>query len=257
SFFLSLGGERVRVDVDADPRCLLLLKPLNLSPRGASGPPDLELTWSDGRGLLRDGGRVVHRSRSREDLVLWCEWLATREALRRLRPRVALLHAAWVARGTSGILIAGRHGSGKTSLGAALALRRGWTLYGDDVTLLRQDGRLQPLERPLRIKPGSSRRLPELRAGRRIGLVPIARFSRPGSARLRAIVFLEGTRGGLKRRRLSPGLATARLAKLTMNFREDSKRILGALAAMTGKADAVAIRGGSIEDRCDLLESLL
>jgi hypothetical protein len=256
-FVISLGGESIRLSVRGDELLIDRLQVLPLAAGQSPVRPDLTLDWDSDRGSLRQNGRTVCRSRSREDLVLWTEWLATTTALARLRSRSTLIHAAWLAKGRKGVLIAGRHGAGKTSLGAALALRRGWTLFGDDVTILSRDGSLRALERPLRIKPGSGRRLPELPSGRRPRLVSSRRFSRRGAATLAAVVLLGSKRGALRLEGLDSGLAVATLARLTLNFREAPESALNRLAATAGRVPAWRLSGGTIEERCGALERLL
>ena len=127
-FIVTLGGEAIRLRADVDGGLADRLGALSLAGRAFEGPADLELEWASGRGVLRRGGRVLRRSRSRNALVLWAEWAATQEAIRRLSPKATLIHAAFLAKGRRGVLVAGPHGAGKTTLGAALALRRRWTM---------------------------------------------------------------------------------------------------------------------------------
>jgi hypothetical protein len=258
TYLLDLAGVKIRLRVDGDPGLLDLARPLHTTPTSGRASVDLDLRWIEGRGVLRDGSRVALRSNSRAELVLWAEWLATTMAIARLRPQTPLLHAAWLARGRRGVLVAGAHGLGKSSLGAALRSRKGWSLFGDDITLALPGGILRPLERPLRLKPGSRRLLPEIEtpgwpAGS-IALHPVD----PGSAALRAIVLL-GPRGKgrLRMDPVSPGVAVAALSKLTLNFKEAAGTALTALAALTKKAPAWRMSAGSIEERCASMEGLL
>ncbi|HLY10755.1 MAG TPA: hypothetical protein VKW04_15740 [Planctomycetota bacterium] len=255
-FVLRLGGQSLRLRVDGDDLLLGSLDVLPLRARSFPGRPDLTLAWTSGRGTLRRNGRTVHVSRTREDLVLWTEWLSTMEALRRLRSTTTLIHAGWMAKGRRGVLVAGPHGAGKTSLGAALALRRGWTLYGDDVTIVSRTGTLRALERPLRIKPGSSPGLPELPSGRVTTLISPRRFSRPAAARLSAILLLGSKPGALRLERVDPGIAVATLARFTLNFREAPGSALKTLATLTAKTPTWTMSGGSIGERCAALDRL-
>jgi len=257
SFIVSLGGEAIRLRADGDAALADRLGALSLAARAFAGAPDLELQWASGRGVLRRDGRVVRRSRSLDALVLWTEWAATREAIRRLSPKTTLIHAAWVAKGPRGVLLAGPHGAGKTTLGAALALRRRWTVFGDDVAVVSRTGSLRGLERPLRLKPGFGRRLPELAPGRGTRLVPVRRFSQPGPARLRAIVLLGSKRGPLRVRRVDPGLAVATLARFTLNFRESPEAALKTLAGLASRGTAWTMSGGTVEERCAKVDRLL
>jgi hypothetical protein len=258
TFSLDLAGVKIRLRVDADPALLDLLRPLHAATASGRASVDLDLRWSGGRGVLRDGNRIALRSDSRAELVLWAEWLATMKAIARLRPQTPLLHAAWMARGRRGVLVAGAHGLGKSSLAAALRSRRGWRLFGDDVTLALPGGTLRPLERPLRLKPGARRLLPEIRTpGWPAGSIALHRVD-AGSAALRAIVLL-GPRGKgrLRMEPLSPGVAVAALSKLTLNFKEAAGTALTALAALTERAPAWRMSAGSIEERCAAMDGLL
>jgi hypothetical protein len=258
AFTLRLGGLRLRLRADGDARLLNLLQVLNVAPAAATARADLDLTWTRSRGgELRYEGRLVYRSRSREDLVEECEWYATTAALRRLRSTSTLLHAAWVSRRGRGVLIAGRHGAGKTSLAAALALRHGWALHGDDVAILSPSGTPRALERPLRIKPGSGRRLPELRSGRRTELVPLAGISAPANVRLRVVVLLRGKSGRLRMTRPAAGLATAALVKATLGFNDGPARTLKTLAGLTARVPVWVLSGGTLDERCAALGSLV
>jgi len=259
SLLLDLAGVRVRLRVDADARLLALLRPLHAAKRSGGGvAADLDLRWTGTRGVLRDEGRVARRSGSRAELVLWAEWLATVKAIDQLRARTPLLHAAWMARGRRGVLVAGAHGLGKSSLGAALRCRRGWRLFGDDIALALPDGTLHALERPLRLKPGTRRLLPELQEpGWPPGSIALHRVD-PGSAALKAIVLLGPRSGGrLRMEPVRPGAAVAALSRLTLNFKETAESALAALAGLTGKAPAWRMTGGSIGERCAAMDDLL
>ena len=256
TYILDLAGVKIRLRVDGD--LLDLLRPLHARPTSGRASVDLDLRWSGGRGVLRDGSRIALRSDSHAELVLWAEWLATTKAIARLRSKTPLLHAAWMARGRRGVLVAGAHGLGKSSLGAALRSRVGWRLFGDDVTLALPGGILRPLERPLRLKPGARRLLPEIKTpGWPAGSIALHRVD-PGSAALRAIVLL-GPRGKgrLRMDPVSPGAAVAALSKLTLNFKEAAGTALTALAALTEQAPAWRMSAGSIEERCAAMEGLL
>jgi hypothetical protein len=257
-YLLDLAGVRIRLRVDGDAALHALLRPLHAIRKGADGPAGLDLSWSGGRGVLRDGTRIALRSRSRAELVLWAEWLLTTAAIRRLRARMPLLHAAWMARGGRGVLVAGAHGLGKSSLGAALRLRHGWRLFSDDLTLALPKGRLRPLERPLRLKPGVRRLLPGLRASGwpagSIALHPVD----SGSATPVALVLL-GPRGRQRLRMdpLRPGAAVAALSRLTLNFKETAGTALKALSGLVDVAPAWRMTGGSIRERCEAMQRLL
>ncbi len=258
TYLLDLAGVKLRLRVDADPALLDLLRPLHATPTSGGASVDLDLRWAAGRGVLRDGTRIALRSASRAELVLWAEWLATTQAIDRLRSRTPLLHAAWMARGRRGVLVAGAHGLGKSSLGAALRARRGWRLFGDDIVVTLPDGSLRALERPLRLKPGARRLLPEFRTpGWPAGSIALHRID-PGSASLRAIVLLGARgKGPLRLEPVSPGVAVGALSKLTLNFKEAPGTALRVLAGLTEQATAWRMSAGSIEERCAAMDGLL
>ena len=62
--------------------------------------------------------------------------------IRRVLPRVSILrgnmayHAAAVGNGTTGLLLLGQSGTGKTALATAIALSAGWSVLSEDTTLL-------------------------------------------------------------------------------------------------------------------------
>lgn len=63
-------------------------------------------------------------------------------------------HAGSVARGDEACLLVGSPGAGKTTLALAMATS-GWQLQGDDVVLMRSDGRVTGLPFPPAVKEGS------------------------------------------------------------------------------------------------------
>jgi HprK-related kinase A len=68
-----------------------------------------------------------------------------------------MLHAGVVAKDDRALILPGRAGSGKSTLCAAL-LQNGWRLLSDEVALVRpEDGRLQPVPRPVSLKEDSIR----------------------------------------------------------------------------------------------------
>jgi hypothetical protein len=241
SLVVTLGGERVRFHVHGDGDLAGLKSAMHAREQRFAGAPDFNLRW---------------KGQGREDLILRAEWLATTLAMKRLRPKALILHAAWIAKGPKGVLVAGAHGRGKTTLGAALALRHGWRLMADDLTLASRSGVLRPLERPLRLKPGVRRLLPELAGS--TAMLPIARFQGQGRAELRALLILgAGKAGPLRMERLQAGLTVGKLARMAFNFEDDPAAALKTLALLAEQAPAYEMSGGSIEERCAAAGSLL
>ncbi|MBI2931093.1 MAG: hypothetical protein HYY16_05540 [Planctomycetes bacterium] len=237
--------------------------------RDGRGAAPVHVSWNPGRGILRHDGRLIKRARSREELLQFVEWHLAGEAIRRWRPRAFLLHGAWIARGRDGVLLAGAHGFGKTTLAVAMALRHRWRLLGDDVVIVKPGGTVRPLDRPVRLKPGIASALPEVRrlpvgfgpwkAGWPL-LVPLRAFRRSSgpAPRPRAIVIL-GPSGPSEPivRRLGEGEAVARLARFVMNFRDRPAEALERLASLARRASVFHLEGGSLARRCAAVETFV
>lgn len=254
-----LAGRTVRVRIDG--AAPFQRRFGSLFPSRAAGsrrPADLEIRWSRGSGEVRRNGRSIARGRTEASVALLGEWAATSLALRGLSPQALLLHAAWVG----GVFLVGAHGTGKTMLSLALALRHGWRLAADDVVALDARGRPRPVERPVRIKPGSAL-LPELR---RLGLdlsplragwpvlLPLRRLGRLPRRPVRAVFVLQ--RRGAGPVRLRPegeGGGLAALARHVSNFRERPAQALAALAGVVRRARVWRLSGGTLEERCRTL----
>lgn len=234
-----LGGATIVVRVSGDRSTAVRLgRFYRVRPRTARGDADVELRWERGRGDVRRGGRLVRRSERRDELCLWLEWAATCEALRRPTVRIPL-HSAWVVRGRRGLLVAGPHASGKTSLALELARRHRWRIGSEDVVLLRSRGRVTPFCRPIRLKR---------RTG--IRLVPLPASRGRTDRRPDAILLLRLPHGGpLRCRRLGEGLAVAKLARLTMTFRERPRESLASLGSLVRGVPVWEVRGGTLRDR--------
>ena len=209
-------------------------------------------------GLWR-GARLVRRTASREELRQVAEWAVTCEAARRARARSVVLHGAWVATKRSAVLILGKHGYGKTTLAVRLALGRGWRLLADDAVVLRR-GRIEAVARPVRLKPGSDRVLPELarlkfdRAPWREdwpALVPLQEFSRGGRSRpTRNVVVLgKPSARAVRVERLPAGLAVAEVAKYVWSFRERPAESLEAIVRFLKGRAVHRVSGGELDER--------
>jgi HprK-related kinase A len=62
-----------------------------------------------------------------------------------------IIHAAVIERGGRAAILPAPPGSGKSTLCAAL-INRGWRLLSDELTLIRSDGQIVPLARPVSLK---------------------------------------------------------------------------------------------------------
>lgn len=267
---IGLGGQKIRVSTENRTFAAVLREAFSGAREGRKGRPgDLEIRWRDGTGELWGSGRRLLRSRRAHELLLWTEWAAAREAIARLRDEGSLLlHAAWLARGRDGLLLAGPHESGKTSLAVALSARRGWRVRADDVVVVDRAGGLEAVERPARVKAGTRdlrRDLAALGADARPWrqglplLVPLAALGGRGGSgsNLRAIVVLVRGRRGLRVTPLTHGLSLAKLALFLSGFREGAPGSLRALAALAARARSYEFAGGTLAERCRQIERIV
>jgi len=232
-FAVRLGGELIGVRVERAPGVVSWMRrTYAISAATASA---VEICGRD----VRRRGKLLRRARSTRELLAYAEWALTREALHRLCDRHVVLHAAWVG----DALIVGRHGAGKSSL--AIALRRmGWPVYSDDVVLLDGRGRVRPLERPLSVKGGTWPRL-------------LPNPSRGSRRAPRALFVIDARRGGRARAvPLGQARALAEIARCEWNFGSRPAQGLSGTAALLGRARAWRVSGGSVADRCALIEGL-
>jgi hypothetical protein len=254
TLLLRLGGAHVRVRIEGDNMLRRRFSSFYSHALPTAGKPQVLLRWINGRGEVRWRGYLTARSRDPEALCAWAEWAAAGEALKRLRPRGLLLHAAWAAKDRASVLLAGGHGLGKTTLAAALALRHGWRILADDMVVLNEQGRPRAIERPVRIKPGGRRVLSELDPG----AYSLSRFgaSRPIPS-LSAVLLLEGPGSRLRRSRLDQGMAVARMGQLAFNLAVRPQRFLATLARVAGSVPVFELRGGNLGNRCRAVRELL
>ncbi len=113
-----------------------------------------------------------------------------------------LVHGAALSQGGRGWVLCGASGTGKTSLGCALAAWDGWEFLSDDVAPLDlADGRLHPFPKALSLRPGiaskdqlaTAIRLPVLEGGVKHIVQPEALGLRVGleAVPLTAMIFME------------------------------------------------------------------
>jgi len=262
---VDLAGGKVRVRVDGEASFQRRFRGLFPTRTvGSRRTADLEIRWSGGSGEVRRNGRAIARGRTEASVALLGEWAATSLALRKLSGRALLLHAAWAAGPQGGIFLVGAHGTGKSTLSLALELRHGWRVLADDVIALDANGRPRPVERPVRIKPGATALLPELRKLRidlaplRAGwpvLVPLRRGPSP-RRKIRAVFILERRGSGpVRLRPEGEGRGLAALARHVSNFRERPAEALAALARVVRRAPVWRLSGGTLEERCRTLST--
>jgi len=86
-------------------------------------------------------GRTIGSAPTADDVVELFAWYVNRASVERSGDRYLILHAAAVATGGSGVVIAGASGSGKSTLAAAL-VARGASYLGDEATGLDPERRV-------------------------------------------------------------------------------------------------------------------
>ncbi len=255
-----LGGERFPIRIEGDEGLSALLqRALGAGPaRKARGPAPVVLRWDGKRGILRRRGRRLFGGADPRELCVWAEWAATCEALERLRGKSLVLHAALLAHGRRGVIVAGEPGAGKTSLALALSLRHGFSVLADDVALVAPSGKVLAIERPVRLKPGVLRAVPEAARLVRRSAAGLVAPRRRGPPAIRGIVLLDRRRTpAMTVDLLDKGMAVARLSRLAWNFHDRPDRALAALARLAKRIPVVEVKGGSIEMRCAVVRGLL
>ncbi|HSL71533.1 MAG TPA: hypothetical protein VK864_14905, partial [Longimicrobiales bacterium] len=90
------------------------------------------------------------------------EWFSWSLQLRALHSRATFVHAAGLEQNGRALLLAARHGFGKTGLIGDLIRHHGWRLLGDDLTLLKPDGECHGYPRALVVHPEHQSFFPEL-----------------------------------------------------------------------------------------------
>ncbi len=254
---LELAGEALAVRVEGHaPLRRWLERQFDARPSNARA--DFEVI----DGEVRRRGRVIERGREAE-LPHSLEWRLTNEALRRARPRVHILHAACVSRGDDATLIAGAHGAGKTTLALAMMLRHGWKLWSDDVVLMDDRGRVTPVRRPVRVKPGTEIVLPELerlridRAAWARGEAWMLQTHASRTLRPRLFILVGGDRRNrLRVNRLTEPLAVGRVSRYLWNFLVRPREALRMVAGLVARSPVLAFAGGTVDERCAALLEL-
>jgi HprK-related kinase A len=183
-----------------------------------------------------------------------------------------VLHAATVARGDRGLMLAAPSGFGKSTLCAAL-VHAGWRLLSDELALLRLgDGMLLPIPRPLSLKNRSieviRRRVPGAHFGPPIATEHkgILALMRPPAAsvaaascpaRPRWVVFpryAEGAAASLSRE--SRGRGFIELARNAFNYGALGQAGFAALADASEGAAFYRLEHGDLDGAIRLLDAL-
>lgn len=193
--------------------------------------------------LERPGGLwSVRDSWIRDAVVREAEWLPGVVAARMLEAAGNgvedryLFHAAALARGGNGLILAGESGFGKSTLTLGL-VQRGWQFLSDEIAAVdARDGRLLPFPKALELRPDTAARFSveptgtHSRAGKQLCDVTRAFPGCLGEpCALRAVVFLDG---GMPARPEKPG----RAVRIRTHDRDDA--VLPEIARLEGVAHA-------------------
>ena len=178
------------------------------------------------------------------------------------------VHAAAVASGSKGILLAGKSGSGKSSLAAWLTAS-GLTYLTDELVLFSQEGRMQPMTRPLCLKPPSYSALKKrmnidekgILQGRDGSMIP-HRSLKPqwltSTPTLDSVVFptfIEGQAATLTK--ISGAVSCLKLMECYVNARNIPGHGFKEIAKITRNAAAYELKFGSFDGVLDVLSPLL
>lgn len=219
----------------------------------------------------RDGPIFLFRQRSL--LAFYTVTALFGQAVRRLHPRFACLHAATVAQGGRGLMLCGAARCGKTVL-TALLLQRGVEYCSDDVTLLARDSlTVAPFPRAINVREEYERLVsPLLARARSLRRLEVAEERRlmadlalsvPDSVEPRVLCFPRYGEG--QRARLEPlSPATALVTLMHHRFHPwgspdglDPGADLDTLSELAERTRACSLVFSDVEEAATLLESLL
>ncbi|MHC4126635.1 MAG: hypothetical protein ACYSWT_03680 [Planctomycetota bacterium] len=221
---------------------------------------------------IHGDGEALHRDLQANEVLPHLEWGISWRIVAR-RGEFLQVHAASLARGGQGIVLAGASGAGKSTLAAGL-LARGWDYLCDEFALINPETlRLHPYPKAVCIKAGS------FDAVRRLGLT----FSRDrhyakaikgrvgyispadlGSdvvsepCPVRYVIFPHyGGDGEPRARRVPPAGAVFGLLSQVLNRDAFADRAVPLLSRIVREARCFGLESGPIEATCDLIESLI
>ena len=233
-----------------------------------------EAKWSPlrrRRYLVLGDGEGIGEQRRREEILPFLEWGINWRVITRGKDFLQL-HAATMAYAGQGVVLAAGSGEGKSTLAAGL-LARGWKYLSDEFALIDPHTlRLHPFPKAICIKGGSFeivRRLHLPFAGRRyyvkglkgrVGYVnphDVGGESIADASPIRLVLFPRYTEGRpLRLHPLKPARAAFGLAGCALNRNVFADRAVSILSDVVRGTDCFALESSSLDDACDLIESL-
>lgn len=210
--------------------------------------------------------------RKREEVLPFLEWGINYRVIAS-RNEYLQIHAASLVRNGRGVIFAGTSGSGKSTLAAAL-LARGWQYLSDEFALIHRDThQLHPYPKAVCLKSGSFHIADRLKlpfAGRRYyikGIKGQVGYINPRDigpntvakpAPIRLVVFPKFVKGQQPRiYRVARARAAFMLAGGGLNRNAFGDQGLSILTNVVRHAECFSLESGSIDDTCDLIESLV
>lgn len=224
------------------------------------------------RYLIVGEGDEIGGERRREEVVPFLEW-GINWCLISTRADFLQLHAATMAYGGKGVILAAGSGCGKSTLVAGL-MARGWTYLSDEFALINPDTlNAHAFPKAVCIKAGAFGLVRELGlpfAGRRYyvkGLKGRVGYVNPrevgsgtvgSQTRIRLVIFPKYTPHRQPRlNRVARAKAVFALAGSALNRNAFADQGVSVLSRVVREADCFGIDSGSLDRTCDLLESLI
>jgi hypothetical protein len=113
-------------------------------------PPGSDSMWR-----ITENDTVTNTAADEAQLLGLLEWSINTRAVDTLSSHYLMFHAAALACGNRGLLLAARSGSGKSTLAAAL-IAEGFTYFSDEAGIVsRDDAHVLPFAKSVTVKPGS------------------------------------------------------------------------------------------------------